>query len=45
MPGVGFTPLEQTIDEQGEPARVVAMREDSSALASGTLARRAAYGT
>jgi uncharacterized protein YbcI len=26
--GVGFTPLEKTIMDSGEPARVVAMRED-----------------
>jgi uncharacterized protein YbcI len=28
MRGSGFTPLEQTIMNSGEPARVVAMRED-----------------
>jgi len=28
MRGSGFTPLEQTIMDSGEPARVVAMRED-----------------
>ncbi len=28
MRGSGFTPLEQTIMESGEPARVVAMRHD-----------------
>jgi uncharacterized protein YbcI len=28
MRGSGFTPLEQTIMDSGEPGRVVAMRED-----------------
>jgi uncharacterized protein YbcI len=28
MRGSGFTPLEQTIMDSGEPARVIAMRED-----------------
>jgi uncharacterized protein YbcI len=28
MRGSGFTPLEQTIMDSGQPARVVAMRED-----------------
>jgi uncharacterized protein YbcI len=33
MRGTGFTPLEQTIMDSGEPERVVAMREDFQRLA------------
>lgn len=40
MRGSGFTPLEQTIIDSGEPDRVVAMREDSSASWRSATPRR-----
>src|ERR1700722_5317590 len=35
MRGSGFTPLEQTIMDSGEPERVIAMREDFQRVMAG----------
>ena len=37
MRGSGFTPLEQTIMDSGDPERVVAMREDFQRVMKQTL--------
>jgi hypothetical protein len=40
MRGSGFTPLEQTIMDSGEPARVIAMREDFQRVWRSATSRR-----
>ena len=40
MRGSGFTPLEQTIMDSGEPDRVIAMREDFQRVMAGGTSRR-----